>query len=111
MRPWEMDMIRPFLAQLAGQVYAFDIQEQALVNTQERLEKLGLQHVRLILDGHQHVDQYVETIKAAIFNLGYLPSADKSVITLPATTIEAMEKICVRLEKRWANGYYDLLWS
>ena len=27
-----------FLAQLAGQVYAFDIQEQALVNTQERLE-------------------------------------------------------------------------
>ena len=88
-----------FLAQLAGQVYAFDIQEQALVNTQERLEKLGLQGVRLILDGHQHVDQYVETIKAAIFNLGYLPSADKSVITLPATTIEAMEKICVRLEK------------
>ena len=71
-----------FLAKLAGQVYAFDIQEQALVNTQERLEKLGLQHVRLILDGHQHVDQYVETIKAAIF-----------------TTIEAMEKICARLEK------------
>jgi len=53
----------------------------------------------LILDGHQHVDQYVETLKAAIFNLGYLPSADKSVITLPATTIEAMEKICARLEK------------
>ena len=78
-----------FLAQLAGQVYAFDIQEQALVNTQERL----------VLDGHQHVDQYVETLKAAIFNLGYLPSADKSVITLPATTIEAMEKICARLEK------------
>ena len=43
-----------FLAKLAGQVYAFDIQEQALVNTQERLEKLGLQHVQLTLDGHQH---------------------------------------------------------
>ena len=83
----------------SGKVLAFDIQEQALVNTQERLEKLGLQHVQLILDGHQHVDQYVETLKAAIFNLGYLPSADKSVITLPATTIEAMEKICARLEK------------
>ena len=35
-----------FLAQLAGQVYAFDIQEQALVNTQERLEKLGLIEVK-----------------------------------------------------------------
>ena len=79
-----------FLAQLAGQVSAFDIQEQALVNTQERLEKLGLQHVRLILDGHQHVDQYVETIKAAIFNLRYLQTADKSVKTLPATTIEVL---------------------
>ena len=94
MRPWEMDMIRPFLAQLAGQVYAFDIQEQALVNTQERLEKLGLQHVQLILDGHQHVDQYVETLKAAIFNLGYLPSADKSVITLPATDWKRWKNLC-----------------
>ena len=46
-----------FISKLASQVYAFDIQEQALVNTQERLEKLGLQHVQLILDGHQHVDQ------------------------------------------------------
>ena len=59
-----------FLAQLAGRVYAFDIQEQALVNTQERLEKLGLQNVQLILDGHQHVDYYVTNLKAAIFNLG-----------------------------------------
>lgn len=88
-----------FLAQLAGQVYAFDIQEQALANTQEKLEKLGLQHVQLILDGHQHVNQYVETLKAAIFNLGYLPTADKSIITKPHTTIEALEKLCQMLVK------------
>ena len=88
-----------FLAERAGQVYAFDIQEQALVNTREKLDQLGLQNVQLILDGHQHVDHYVKNLKAAIFNLGYLPAADKSVITLPATTIEAMEKICTRLEK------------
>ena len=88
-----------FLAKRAGQVYAFDIREQALVNTREKLDQLGLQNVQLILDGHQHVDHYVKNLKAAIFNLGYLPAADKSVITLPATTIEAMEKICTRLEK------------
>ncbi|WP_193441518.1 tRNA (mnm(5)s(2)U34)-methyltransferase, partial [Streptococcus suis] len=35
--------------------------------------------------------------KAAIFNLGYLPSADKSVITLPATTLQAIEKVLNRL--------------
>ena len=86
-----------FLAQLAGQVYAFDIQEQALVNTQERLEKLGLQHVRLILDGHQHVDQYVETLKAAIFNLGYLPKTDKSVVTKADTTLTALDALTNQL--------------
>ena len=37
-------------------------------------------------------------IRAAIFNLGYLPSADKSVITQPATTLTAIKKILERLE-------------
>ena len=37
--------------------------------------------------------------KAGIFNLGYLPSADKSVITQPQTTIEALEKLCSLLVK------------
>ena len=64
-----------FLAKLAKQVYAFDIQEQALEKTQERLDQAG------------------------IFNLGYLPSADKSVITQPQTTIEALEKLCHLLVK------------
>ena len=86
-----------FLAQLAGQVYAFDIQEQALANTQEKLDKLGLQHVRLILDGHQHVDQYVETLKAAIFNLGYLPKTDKSVVTKADTTLTALDALTNQL--------------
>lgn len=88
-----------FLAGLAKEVYAFDIQEQALVKTRERLEGAGIDNAQLILDGHQHVDQYVsEPIRAAIFNLGYLPSADKSVITKPDTTLVAIEKILDRLE-------------
>ncbi len=40
------DMIRPFVAKLVIQVYAFDIQEQALGKyLQERL-KVKFQHVR-----------------------------------------------------------------
>lgn len=39
-----------------------------------------------------------EPVRAAIFNLGYLPSADKSVITLPATTLLALSKILKLLE-------------
>ena len=88
-----------FLAKLAKQVYAFDIQEQALEKTSQRLLEAGLTNVELILQGHETVDQFVTEVKAAIFNLGYLPSADKNIITKPQTTIEALEKLCRMLIK------------
>ncbi|MCL2677268.1 MAG: methyltransferase domain-containing protein [Streptococcaceae bacterium] len=86
-----------FLAKLTHQVYAFDIQEQAIQSTKKRLYQLGLQ-AQLILDGHENVDQYVnQPIKAAIFNLGYLPQSDKSIITQSETTIQSLEKIMKQL--------------
>ena len=88
-----------FLAKLAKQVYAFDIQEQALEKTSQRLQEAGLTNAELILQGHETVDQFVTEVKAAIFNLGYLPSADKSIITQPQTTIEALDKLCQMLVK------------
>ena len=88
-----------FLAKLAKQVYAFDIQEQALEKTSQRLLEAGLTNVELLLQGHETVDQFVTEAKAGIFNLGYLPSADKSIITKPQTTIEALEKLCQMLVK------------
>ena len=86
-----------FLAQRAGKVVAFDIQEQALNTTAEKLEKAGLTNAQLALKGHESLDQFVDQCKAAIFNLGYLPSADKSVITLPETTLQAIKKVLDRL--------------
>lgn len=88
-----------FLARLAKQVYAFDIQEKALEKTGQRLQEAGLTNVELLLQGHETVDQFVTEVKAAIFNLGYLPSADKNIITKPQTTIEALEKLCRMLIK------------
>ena len=88
-----------FLAKLAKQVFAFDIQEQALEKTRQRIQEAGFTNVELILQGHETVDQYVSEVKAAIFNLGYLPSADKSIITQPQTTIEALDKLCQMLVK------------
>ena len=88
-----------FLAKLAKQVYAFDIQEQALEKTSQRIQEAGLTNVDLILQGHETVDQFVTEVKAAIFNLGYLPSADKSIITQPQTTLEALEKLCRMIVK------------
>lgn len=63
------------------------------------MEKAGICNAHLILAGHEQVDQYVtEPIRAAIFNLGYLPSADKTVVTKPDTTLVAIEKILAQLE-------------
>ncbi|MDS8919701.1 class I SAM-dependent methyltransferase, partial [Streptococcus pneumoniae] len=64
-----------------------------------RLHQADLTNAQLILQGHETLDQFVIKAKAGIFNLGYLPSADKSVITRPQTTIEALEKLCGLLVK------------
>lgn len=86
-----------FLAQRAGQIYAFDVQEQALVWTRARLAEAGLE-AELIHAGHETLAAYVtERIDAAIFNLGYLPKADKSVVTQPQTTISALEQVLAGL--------------
>ncbi|MDO5079430.1 MAG: class I SAM-dependent methyltransferase [Streptococcus minor] len=88
-----------FLAQRAKIVHAFDVQEQALEKTSQRLSEAGLTNARLHLTGHEHLDEFVtEPIRAAIFNLGYLPSADKSIITQPQTTLIAIEKVLNLLE-------------
>lgn len=87
-----------FLAQRAGRVVAFDIQSQALEVTQKRLQEAGLTNAELYLEGHEQVGRRLDQAKAAIFNLGYLPSADKSVITRPDTTLSAIAQICELLK-------------
>lgn len=93
-----------FLAQLVGstgQVYAFDIQEQALVNTANKLQELSLkEHATLIQQGHETIDHHlpVDTkLTAAIFNLGYLPKSDKQIVTIPETTKQALDALLPRL--------------
>lgn len=90
-----------FLAQLVGEtghVYAFDIQEDALAATAERLGEMS-ERATLILKGHEHVLQYIERqVSAAVFNLGYLPGSDHTVVTKGETTIQAIEGILTLLK-------------
>ena len=77
-----------------GKVYAFDIQEEALVSTREHLVSEGApENYTLICASHHLVKEYVnEPIKAGVFNLGYLPrSGKKSVTTMRKTTFPAVE--------------------
>ncbi|APH04005.1 tRNA (mnm(5)s(2)U34)-methyltransferase [Bacillus weihaiensis] len=89
-----------FLANLVGEtghVYGFDIQDQAIVKTREKLREENVDgYVTLINQGHQHVhsaipEEYHGSIGGAIFNLGYLPGGDPSIVTLPETTKAAIE--------------------
>lgn len=86
-----------FLSQTVGEsgmVYAFDIQEKALVSTRKRLCESGApENWTLICDSHHRAAEYIhEPIKAGMFNLGYMPgSGDKSLTTMRKTTLPAVE--------------------
>jgi SAM-dependent methyltransferase len=77
-----------------GIVYSFDIQQDALDKTATLLEKQGLtDRVKLIKDGHQNIDRYIDgQLDAVMFNLGYLPKGDHSIITKPENTVVALQK-------------------
>ena len=93
-----------FLAQLVGEwgkVYAFDVQDLAIKNTRIRLEELGLiDRVTIINAGHESMDSYVKSeTDLIIFNLGYLPKGDRSIITKSETTTIALRKSLELLSK------------
>lgn len=93
-----------FMAELVGKtghVYSFDIQNEALISTKEKLDAQVLTpRVSLLLQGHETMEKVIavdQPIKAGIFNLRYLPKSDKSIITLPETTKTAMQALLKRL--------------
>lgn len=91
-----------FLANLVGlngRVYGFDIQEDALAASKQRLAEHNLiDRVTFFHKGHEHILESIPPvhygkITGAIFNLGYLPGGDKSIVTRPKTTISAIEQL------------------
>lgn len=82
------------LAQLVGEtgrVWAFDIQEQAIKQTTCRLTEAGLlERVVLLHEGHETMAEQVRGgLAVVMFNLGYLPGGDQTIITQPETTLAA----------------------
>ena len=75
-----------------GQVYAFDIQEQALRATEQRLRENGLlDRARLLARGHEQMAEAVPgPVSAVVFNLGWLPGGDHQVTTRWETTRTAL---------------------
>jgi hypothetical protein len=83
----------------SGHVYGFDVQDQALAGTAARLKESGCaDRVTLFAAGHETIDRHVPeqvhgTVRAAMFNFGFLPGSDKQVITRPETSLIAVGKV------------------
>jgi SAM-dependent methyltransferase len=101
-----------------GVVLAFDVQARALESTRrrvdERFDEGKASRVRLVLDSHARLGEYVgeyvgdddETtaktsvgVGVACFNLGYLPGADsdKTLVTETASTVRAVRSAVAAL--------------
>ena len=76
-----------------GRVYAFDVQRLALEATAKRLKKAELfERCSLFEQGHEEMCQVVPNgVGAVMFNLGYLPYANREVVTNEETTLRALE--------------------
>ncbi|MTI61518.1 MAG: methyltransferase domain-containing protein [Firmicutes bacterium] len=93
-----------FLAELVGDsgyVYSFDIQQEAIDNTRERLRLARMEdRVRLCHTGHENVLGMVsEEVGAIIFNLGYRPGGKKDIKTRPETSLTALKSGLTLLKK------------
>ena len=75
-----------------GCVYAFDIQEEAVRRTEERLRGLGLSNVRILKESFTSMNSSVPegSVSAVVFNLGYLPGGDHSITTTADETLEGL---------------------
>lgn len=87
-----------FLAELSDFVYAFDKQQEALVQTKKRLDQHHIKHVKLIKDTHENILNYVSNFKYVIYNLGYLPLSDKTVTTHKESTINSLKIVLEHID-------------
>ncbi|HWQ72515.1 MAG TPA: class I SAM-dependent methyltransferase [Desulfitobacteriaceae bacterium] len=92
-----------FLAECVGptgKVYALDIQEQALAGTRRLLSEKGMaERVSLHCLDHARCREVItERLRAVIFNLGYLPGSDHTIVTLKESTIKGMAEALILLQ-------------
>lgn len=85
-----------------GRLWAVDVQEAAVQNTQARLAMMEVEMDWLVLQGdHGRLQQILveaglsepASLAAAIFNLGYLPGGDPARTTQAGSTLAALDVV------------------
>ena len=87
-----------FLDQGCRQVIAFEIQEDVLLET---VQRIGDSRLEAHCQGHETMEEVLtQKVDAMIFNFGYCPGFDSQVKTNPKTSLEAIEKALYLLKKK-----------
>lgn len=87
-----------------GRVWAIDIQPSAIESTRSRLPEDWNHLVTVIPGDHSQIRQLLPeipdaTVRAIVFNLGYLPGSDHQLVTQTTTTLEALQQSLTLLEE------------
>ena len=80
-----------FLSKIVKSVYGFDIQKLAITNSKKTLSESN--NVNIIFDSHENYKNYVTNYQGVIFNLGYLPTSDKTITTTSKVTINTIDSM------------------
>ena len=86
----------------SGKVLAFDIQEQALKATKNRLTSENApENYTLLLESHSNMSEYARpySISCIVFNFVYLPGGDHALATRGETSIQALTQSLSLLKK------------
>ena len=80
-----------FLALKTKSVFAFDIQEEAILKTKEKCKELN--NIYFFQENHAYLNKYLkENIDLFIANFGYLPNSDSKLTTKKETSIKAIDE-------------------
>ncbi len=85
-----------FLSNIAkkGKVFGFDIQDEAIKNTDKLLKDNQRDNYVLFKESHENIlnilKDYEQKISLILFNLGYLPGGNKEITTKKESTVKAI---------------------
>ena len=89
-----------FLCDNCKFVYGFDIQQTALNNTEKLLQENKCENYLLFLKSHAEIEKVVEgSVDVVMFNLGYLPTGDKSITTTADSVLIALKQVLNKLNE------------
>ncbi|MGR9088865.1 MAG: class I SAM-dependent methyltransferase [Gammaproteobacteria bacterium] len=86
--------------QPTGRVYGFDVQQSALDSALAKIREEPFSDCLTVFHaGHEEMSSLIPSrlrgrVSACMFNLGYLPGGDKSIVTVAESTLAALTAAC-----------------